>query len=326
MAHDPGRARTGLTVAVSAFRLNPITGRRIVLAPVRRGRPNDFLASPAVAPARCPFCPDNESEVETILEEIPNADGRFWQARAVANRFPIVAAPAGRHEVIVETPDHDRDLADFDDDERATVLELYRRRIVALEAMPGAEAVVLFRNRGPRSGASLQHPHAQAIALTSVPPETDRRARQARLLWARTRRCPVCDLLGAERAHGARMVEDDGGFIAFVPERAETPCEIWIVPERHDADFGTLHAHEIAALARVLGRVLRRLRAARGDPDYNLMLLAPPLALRPRPESHWFFRLLPRTGGPAGFEIASGLAVYASTAEADAALLRAQPG
>jgi UDPglucose--hexose-1-phosphate uridylyltransferase len=307
---------------MSPYRSNPVTGRASIVAPVRRGRPNDFLAA---ANHACPFCPGNESTLESVVETMPAADGAGWLARAVANRFPIVAPPDGRHEVIVETPCHDRDLADLDDAARLAVVELYRRRFAALAADPATAAVILFRNRGLRSGASLAHPHAQIIALRRTPPETARRDRLARAHRRRTGRCLLCALVAAERSHGARIVEDGGAFVAVVPERAEAPCETWIVPARHGGNFGALDPADLAAFADLLGRSLRRLRGARGDPDYNLMLIAPPRPAVDRADAHWLARILPRTGGPAGFEIAAGLAVYASTAEADAALLAAQP-
>jgi len=299
------------------YRRNPVTGRESIVAPVRRGRPNDFLAGGDHA---CPFCPGNESAIERVIDSVPAPAAPGWLARAVANRFPIVAPPDGLHEVIVETPDHGRDLADLDDAARRAVVALYRRRFAALAAEPWAAAVILFRNRGPRSGASLAHPHAQIIALRRAPPEAARRDRTARARMRRTGRCPLCDAAAA-----GRIVEDAGDFVALVPEAAEAPCETWIVPARHGGDFGAMTAAESDAFADLLGRSLRRLRGARGDPDYNLMVLAPPRPAAARAAAHWFARILPRTGGPAGFEIAAGLAVYASTAEADARLLAAQP-
>ncbi|MGE0744896.1 MAG: DUF4931 domain-containing protein [Rhodospirillales bacterium] len=304
------------------YRRNPVTGRASIVAPVRRGRPNDFLAGGDHA---CPFCPGNESAIERVIDSVPAPAAPGWLARAVANRFPIVAPPDGLHEVIVETPEHDRDLADLDDAARRAVVALYRRRFAALAAAPGMAAVILFRNRGPRSGASLAHPHAQIIALRRAPPETLRRDRTARGQVRRQGTCPICALAAGERAQGGRIVEDAGGFVALVPEAAEAPCETWIVPARHGGDFGAMTDAETDAFAGLLGRSLRRLRGARGDPDYNLMVLAPQHPAVARPEAHWFARILPRTGGPAGFEIAAGLAVYASTAEADARLLAMQP-
>ena len=61
------------------------------------------------------------------------------------------ARPAtGIHEVLVEGRGHEGDLTTFDPALRTLVLQGYRDRLQAMEAMDGIRHVSVFRNRGRR--------------------------------------------------------------------------------------------------------------------------------------------------------------------------------
>ena len=105
--------------------------------------------------------------------------------RIVPNKFPAfetdakadqeppgpnrVVAGYGFHEVLIESPRHDADLASMTDAEIDAVVCAYRERSRHLLRQPGIAAVVLFRDHGPW-GASLLHPRTQVVALGFVPP------------------------------------------------------------------------------------------------------------------------------------------------------------
>ena len=102
----------------------------------RAKRPRDFKRnissnSKPKSLSSCPFCKGNESSTPEALLEIPS-DGN-WLVRVVPNKFPAVsprqtvnsdsqrhiAGPylymdgIGSHEVIIESPEHDDDIADM---------------------------------------------------------------------------------------------------------------------------------------------------------------------------------------------------------------------
>ena len=43
-------------------------------------------------------------------------------------------------------------------------------------------------------------------------------------------------MLAFELRERQRIILENKSFVAFVPFAAEVPCEIWIVPRRHQAD------------------------------------------------------------------------------------------
>lgn len=310
-------------------RFDPVHGRWTIYAPGRARRPHASLPSSRRARGRrrdpgCPFCPGNECALPSILREHPARGAGAWSTRVVPNRYPIVtpggANLGGRHEVVIETPRHDIDLARLDPAGRRAVVATWRDRY--RELARHWVSVVILRNYGPSGGASLAHPHSQIVALDRPTPAMAGIEARAARHHRRTGRALVHEALRRELDDGRRMVVDDGAFGCFVPYWAEVPYETWIVPHRRQSDFGALADTEIGDLAEALGETLNRLARHAGDPAYNLTIHGATRGRRRAGEACWFVRVRPRVGGPGGFEIASGMAVNPSLPELDAARLR----
>ena len=321
-----------------SLRRDLVTGRYVLVAPERRGSPRDFGVSAVVRDAStCPFCPGREADTATTLAERLDADGA-WRARAFANRFPMVrrdashepaahetapvVASAGAHEVVVETPVHGVDLADLDDAHGASVFDLYRERLAAMAAEAHARAALMFKNRGPRSGASLHHAHGQVLSLPVVPPAVARRDRVSARHFARHGRGSLAEARDRELDAGARVVELTDRFVAYCPFAPHRSFETWIVPRFPSPAFDVLDHDAIAAFAALLLRTLRRVLRATGGSDYNLSLRAPALRHRGAPWALWHLEILPRRGGDAGFELTSGIQCVLTPPEESAAVLR----
>ena len=333
----------------SEMRQNAITREWTLHATARGRRPHDPQAcGPAESSPRgsterseyepgCPFCPGNEAQLPPVIMEMPAVeDGRPWQTRAVRNKFPVLTPSAearwvdrgtyaamgarGRHEVLIESARHNDDLAVMSLAAVEAVIETYHQRYLA--ALEGEAVTLLFRNRGPRAGASLSHPHSQLIAPPVAPPRVKRREAAARDFYDHHGRCGYCDLLAQETSEGERVVLTNEWFTAFVPYAAETPFETWMMPRRHAADFGAITTEEKDGLAAALREVLRRLRNRAGDPDYNLIVRTATRSATNAPYLHWHVQIRPRVALEAGFEIESGMHINTSLPEMDAAVLR----
>lgn len=333
---------------MSELRQDRTTGAWVIVAPERRDRPRSGTGSAQAAQPRpgfdpgCPFCPGNEAALPGILEEVRAEAGSGWAVRVVPNKYPALrpdAAPFqpthagaeslagyGHHEVVIESPRHDVDLASLSDSEIEAVLATYRRRFVWLSGQPRIARVILFRNHGPSSGASLAHPHAQLIALPMVPPDVQAHAAVARAWCEQHGRCVLCDEMERERADGRRVLAETGSFTAFVPFAAACPFETWIVPRRHQASFAETERAELREMGLLLRDVLCRLKSARGDPPYNLVVDSAGPAESDRPDLHWRLRIAPGLATPGGFELGSGMRINPSSPEDDAGALRAAEG
>jgi UDPglucose--hexose-1-phosphate uridylyltransferase len=333
---------------MSELRLNVLTNEWVIIAPRRAARPSDFRdppkrrQTPAHSPD-CPFCPGNEEQSDERFR-IVDPDGGGWLTRVVWNRFPAltpeaeapvrrgtgwrVTIPAyGVHEVIVETPRHDLALARMPVGHVRQVLVTYRARYWALAEDSHLKQVVVFQNHGEGAGTSLVHPHSQILAMPLVSSQVRGRLSALAEHRARYGECLICQMLEEERAQGERIVEEGEHFVALIPYAALSPFHLWIFPKRRMASFGETGDEELADLAGVLRRVLRRLYFGLGDPDYNLVIRSIPSAdpeAAPEEESfHWYIAIVPRLARAAGFELGSGVYINPSYPCECAAFLRA---
>jgi UDPglucose--hexose-1-phosphate uridylyltransferase len=265
-----------------------------------------------------------------------------WQTRVVANKFPIVGPThddpsvdngiyrsvggRGRHEVIIETPLHNGDVALMSSRQVRNLIEAYHLRYSDALAEDATAAVFVFRNHGPKAGTSLVHPHSQLVATAVVPPQMRARVTSARNYFNRHGRCGYCDMVEFENAARQRIVLGNERFLAFVPFAAEAALETWIVPRQHRTDFGGISDVEKDDLAETLREILLRLRTKANDPDYNCIIHTAPKEKLDTPYLHWYIQIKPRTDVEAGFEIGSGMSVNTSWPEEDARILNGAVG
>lgn len=324
----------------SELRQDPFTRDWVVIAPDRAQRPHapaERAPQPAATPSACPFCAGHESETPPEVWRLAAPDGS-WRVRVVPNRFPMLAADGsphrsltpegfvsmpgvGRHEVIIESPDHAADLARADDGAVRDVLEAYRARYRGLRT-DGPGVVLIFRNHGRGAGTSLAHPHSQIVAMPVVPVQVRHRFEVAIQHYDDQGTCLYLDVLDRELRDGRRLVLETPHFVAFQPFASAAPFETWIMPRGPEPSFGDTSDASLDALAPVLRRVLAGLAQALGDPDYNAVLQSAPIGDEHRAYFVWHVRIVPRLAAAAGFELGSGMAVNPSLPEATAARLR----
>jgi galactose-1-phosphate uridylyltransferase len=125
----------------------------VIIATDRAKRPHDFAqAGESVAlPSReasCPFCPGNEAMTPPEVLRIPNPQGAGWGVRVIPNKFAALTGHGeprrredgllfremdgvGYHEVVVETPIHNRTPSQMDDAEVAA--QVLRKTLLALD-------------------------------------------------------------------------------------------------------------------------------------------------------------------------------------------------
>jgi len=312
---------------MSEMRFNPITLDWVILAPGRSGRPNDFRAEETnrpVPPAHrtdCPFCPGNESLTEEEIARVPSEDGS-WLARVVPNKYSAFIATdelrresrgtfrsmtsAGAHEVVIEHPRHDLALGEMEIPHLARLLGLYRERYRALRERPNVESIVIFKNHGERAGTSLEHPHSQITATPVVSSQVYMRLQEARRYHEYHGACLYCEVVRDELESGERIVEAGDSFVAFLPFAALSPYHLWIFPRHHASSFGQIGDADLVDFAGVLGRQLRRLAIAAGDPDYNFTIRSAPVGEGNSRCFHWYLSIVPRVSQVAGFELGSG--------------------
>lgn len=324
------------------IRQNIITRQWVIISTERAARPDEFRAEhtgrrqlPSFVPD-CPFCPGNEGQ--TPPEIARREDDGKWQVRAFPNKFPALEregdlvrvnegirrtiSGVGIHEVIVETPDHSRSLALLPEADVERVVETYLQRYHTVLKDERVEQVTLFKNHGPGAGTSLEHPHSQLIGTPIIPTEVRERLEAALTFYDDNGRCIFCFTLEEECRQGARLVEENDDFVAFLPFAALSPFHIWVFPRRHSASFGCIDEREAASLARILRRLLRRLHVGLNDPDYNFVIRTAPKESEQVRYYHWYVSVVPRLTKTAGFELGSGMFINIARPEDSARFLR----
>ncbi|MGZ4147222.1 MAG: galactose-1-phosphate uridylyltransferase [Actinomycetota bacterium] len=325
---------------MSTLRQDPTTRQWVVLAPRRGARPHERLVVPRPTlpehdPA-CPFCPGNEDQTPPEIDRLER-DGR-WTVRVVPNMFAALsgdgpATPSGpplfrempgigSHEVVIESRRHDARLDEMDIAAVADVVGTWRTRYRALIAKPHIRAVVVFKNFGALAGTSLVHTHSQIVATPVFLPRLLRRLDVATRYADENGTCVYDDVIAAERAAGVRVVAECGAFLAFEPFAANSPFETWIAPMDHRASFGETGDDDVEDLACAIRDVLRGIRLACGDPDYNLVMFSAPSNGRADRVFHWHLKLVPKLATPAGFELGSAMSINTVPPEDAAGALR----
>jgi UDPglucose--hexose-1-phosphate uridylyltransferase len=332
------------------LRKDPVTEGWVIVSTERRKRPTDFPSLPEEEDhAGCPFCPGNEDKTPPEIIAFgrdggkPNTPG--WKVRVVPNKFPALGIEGeldrrglgmydlmngiGAHEVIIETPDHNRHLKDSTVEEIQLVLRAYQQRMEDLLRDPRLRYTLIFKNQGGQAGASLHHPHSQLIATPVTPKKVREELIGSQRYWELKERCVFCDIIRQEQDTGDRIVYENEAFVAFCPFASRFPFEVWILPKKHSPDFHTITPGHIPFLADMLRIVLGKLASALGNPQYNYILHTGPARFARRgywetieQDYHWHLEIIPRLTKIAGFEWGTSFYINPTPPEEAASYLR----
>jgi UDPglucose--hexose-1-phosphate uridylyltransferase len=228
----------------------------------------------------------------------------------------------GAHEVIIETPDHDKTLAGMSEPEIERLLWAFRERVLDLKRDRRFRYILLFKNHGAAAGATLEHGHSQLIALPIVPDFVREEIDGARQHYTAKERCVFCDIIRQEIAAGRRVIHENAEIVAVAPYAPRFPFETWLLPRSHGARFEEAPRQAYESLARMLKSVLQRIDRALESPPYNLIIHSAPFYEDVAESYHWHVELMPKLTRTAGFEWGTGFYINPTSPEEAAAVLR----
>ncbi|MBU0507881.1 galactose-1-phosphate uridylyltransferase [bacterium] len=335
------------------LRHDPLHRRWVIIASERARRPSEFEVQVTQQPADfCPFCPCNEdktpSEILVVREgfSAPNSPG--WTLRVVPNKYPALRIEGtldrsaeglydrmngiGAHEIVIETPDHYRHLADHPAPHMARVIRAYRERLADLTNDSRFLYVAIFRNYGEQAGATLSHPHSQLIAMPIIPRVSEIELHSTFEHFTHRERCLVCDMIRQEIGTGSRIVIENERFVVFTPYASRSPFEILIAPIGHQHDLAQISDQDSELLGATLVETVRRLKISLNDPPFNLIVHNSPnlksnsIWVKKFPwiehGYHWHISIVPRLSRTAGFEWGTGFNINPTPPEMAADYLR----
>ncbi len=315
---------------MSEIRQNKLTGEWTIYAANRNGKPYDFIRKTtpkAAVDRKCPFCSGNE-EMTTKPVYMNGEDGN-WSIRVFPNLYPAVSyeniennddnfyncyAGRGMHEVVVDTDSHEAVIHDFSVEHIKNVLEVIKDRVAFMKKQDEVDYVQVFKNCGPDAGASINHSHWQIIGCHIAGIQQMLEAKNCNEYYSQNGRCLLCDMREHEAENEERVVAENEFFTAFVPFAGKMAFEVYIVPKRHIFGYENLNDDEIAAFAEILKAILNKVKTFFNGISYNICFQDGCKGDNEKAK-HWYARVLPRIGSPAGYEFGTGTFINPITPE-----------
>jgi UDPglucose--hexose-1-phosphate uridylyltransferase len=293
-----------------------------IIASERRKRPSDFQSHLEAESGieSCPFCPGHEdmtpSAVAVYTGEGIFKDGeseriRGWKMRVVPNLFAsMIPSPPpptlewlampghGYHEVIIDSPEHEKSAFDLGEGQVNLLLEVYRDRYARSSSEEGIKYVSIFKNSGREAGATIGHIHSQVIAIPLMPPVMRREIAAI----SQSSFCLYCNIVSREEA-SERYIDGNDSWILIAPFYSQVPYETWILPRVHASNLMELSEAQMRDLSAILLGAIQNQAKLLNRPHYNLIIF------QLESDYHINLRIMPATTRIAGFEKGTGICV-----------------
>ena len=288
----------------SELRKAYLLNKYVLITPGRAKRPKDIREQTIIKrTGDCPFCPKN-IDSKIIVDKIEK-DGK-WQTISIKNIFPAVKLDNekayGAQEVIIETRDHVKEMADLSEAEIEDVLRMYAKRTLALSKNKKLDYILCFKNQGSKAGASIVHAHSQVFATNILPPDIREESMLTESYRNKHKSCPYCDIIKKETKSKRKIFEDK--FVsAFAPYASEYHYEAWVFTKRHLDNITKLNDSEFKSFAKCLKIILTKLQAL--DLSFNFFLHQ----IISDYDQHFYLKIQPRDSIWAGIELGSGLVI-----------------
>jgi galactose-1-phosphate uridylyltransferase len=216
---------------------------------------------------------------------------------------------SGSWRTIVAPPGEHRPLHAVGNDTIVGLLTAARAAVADARRTAKTDHLQLVQNWGGQAGARTNHLCLDLYDLPQIPHRIAEELGGAARFVIREGECPWCRLVREEPSRPDRLVWQDEDAVAFAPFASRSPFEVWVVPRRHEADFGHAGDVDVAATATALRQVLAALATTLDGPPYNLVLHTAPLREQVDATYHWHWEIHPRLREIAGLELGTGLPV-----------------
>ena len=153
-----------------------------------------------------------------------------------------------------------------------------RDAVAAARAAGQTDYLQVVQNWGAQAGARTNHLCLDLYDLPQIPHRVAEEIGGAARFVIREGECPFCRLVRDEPQPADRLVWEDAASVAFAPYASRSPFEVWIVPRRHEADFGRATRRRRRRHRRGAPPGPRPAGASLDGPPYNLVLHTAPLA------------------------------------------------
>ncbi len=303
-----------------------------VLFSFKRGsRPYQFTFGEKVRrvpKSKCIFETPEKASEEGVIASYP--DLKKWRVQVVSNKYPVVLNKNekatirkngpysymegyGHHELII-TKDHDVNFTKLSIVDANMLFNAFRERYREIAKDKNAAYISVFQNWGPKTGASVYHPHYQILSTPILPPSSERSLSNARKFHRKNKKCVYCDQIKIAEEN-RRILHEDELSVAFAPYAPKEPFEFRISPKVHSPYFEDSGEYEINSVVKSLQAALLKLEKKVKHANYNLYIHTSPVKNKQLYGFyHWHVQVIPREiiphlGVTGGFELTTGIEV-----------------
>lgn len=253
----------------------------------------------------CFFCKGSEHLTPPTLYK----DLEDWNVRVFANKFPIV----DNHEIIVHSPDHEKDLTELPIEQNIRYVRALLNRVHYYTTEKNME-VMIFNNRGGAAGASIFHPHSQLVALEGFPGIIELEKHEAIRYYNEHHSCYWCDMVKSELVIKSRVVYESKHYVIIVPKASRWSYEMMLVPKSHKPNFEYINEMEINDFAKILKASLIAYDELFERPARNFWIHS-----QRYDPYHWHVGYMPHIKVFGGLELGAGIWVSDKATPEDAA-------
>ena len=303
------------------LRKDYILDRWVIIAEKRNHRPVEFKEEKVNHAHSCVFCPGNEEKTPEEISRVQK-NGK-WKIRVIPNKFAAVSKEKpfkisesgiytqseayGSHEVIIETPNHEKRFSEQNESDLISILKTYAERISEIEKDKQIKYVSVFKNEGEDAGASIFHSHTQIISLPMMPKDISEKIKSSK----KSKSCPYCEIVKRERKSKRKCFENSD-FLVFTPYASRFNYEVWIVPKKHLTRFENFTENTYKNLASVLKKTMKKVKKI--SPSYNMLINYAPKGN----DLHFHIEIIPRLSRWGGFEFETGTIINTVSPESAA--------
>lgn len=246
----------------SEIRKHYFQDKYVIISPKRGQRPHitKFCTEDENAKKDCFMCPGGKVK---IIYELPNLNGG-WLVRVIKNLYPALTLDNkyayGKQEIIIESPDHNKEIHELPIDHIKKILDVYSERYESLKKMDKIRYVLVFKNEGGKAGESIDHAHSQVIALPMVPPLIREEINAIDDYTMEHQSCPYCDIIKDEKK-SPRVAWEDKNIFALCPFASEYPYSVWFIPKRHVSSLFDMNQEEKHSLAEAMKHIIGKVES-----------------------------------------------------------------
>jgi len=316
---------------LSEFRYCKLKKEWRLFAPERLRRPNDLNNKKEIHPGeliheKCPFDEGKEDFTPDEIARI-SQDGK-WKCRVVPNLYNALSINVqpqstrdsffekqsgfGAHEVVIETPSHDKQIWDYDYNDLVNYFTIIQERVINLQKDDRFSYLSIFKNQGENAGASMSHSHSQIIALPFIPKKIKEEISYKKEYFDEHKRALLDDLLYEELEYNKNIVAQNSEFVIVCPYASEFAFEVKIIPKKKLSSLKEFNKSELSALCDIVYDFFKLYHGALGEMPFNMIIKNAPYENYEHKTKDYFrfcIEIKPRIYKQAGFELDSDISI-----------------